>query len=62
MRFMNNYLELRLKNLTTPEGEWNKLSEEEKKELSKYVLSLPDDSIEKQAWREGWRGYGFGGK
>ena len=59
---MNNYLELKLKNLTTPEGEWNKLSEEEKKELNQYVLSLPDDSIKKEAWVHGWRGYSFGWK
>jgi len=49
----------RLKNITTPEGEWNKLSEEEKKELNRYVLSLPEDDSIKEAWVHGWRGYSF---
>lgn len=51
----------RLKNLTTPEGQWNKLSEDEKKELNEYVLSLSDDSDKRKAWVLGWRGYGLGG-
>jgi hypothetical protein len=53
----NNNLELKLKNLTTPEGQWDKLSEKEKKELSEFVLSLHDNSNEKKAWVLGWRGY-----
>jgi len=53
----------RLRNLTKIEGkDWCNLSAREKEELNKFVLSLSDDSIEKQAWREGWRGYGLGGK
>jgi len=58
---VNNNLELKLKNLTTLEGEWNKLSEDEKKELNEYVLSLSDDSDKRKAWVLGWRGYGLGG-
>jgi hypothetical protein len=53
----------RLRNLTKIEGkDWCNLSAREKGELNKFVLSLSDDSIEKQAWKEGWRGYGLGGK
>jgi hypothetical protein len=53
----------RLRNLTKIEGkDWCNLSAREKGEWNKFVLSLSDDSIEKQAWKEGWRGYGLGGK
>jgi hypothetical protein len=52
----------RLKNLTTVEGQWYNLSEEEKKELNEYVLTLPDDSDKRKAWVLGWRGYGLGGR
>tara|TARA_R110000868_G_scaffold29030_4_gene107965 strand:- start:2615 stop:2812 length:198 start_codon:yes stop_codon:yes gene_type:complete len=53
-------LEKKLKNLTTPAGEWKKLSEDEKKELNEYVLTLSHDSDERKAWVLGWRGYGLG--
>jgi hypothetical protein len=52
----------RLRNLTKIKGkDWCNLSTQEKEELNRFVLSLSDDSIEKQAWLEGWRGYGLGG-
>jgi hypothetical protein len=53
----------RLRNLTKIKGrDWCNLSAREKEELNRFVLSLSDHEIEKQAWLEGWRGYGLGGK